>query len=44
VSQTGDKVTVQAGRSRFTGHAAFERFPSVDEVEATERVVVPEAR
>ena len=44
VSQTGDKVTVQAGRSRFTLASLPARdFPSVDEVEATERVRVPEA-
>lgn len=44
ISQTGDKVTVQAGRSRFTlATLPSNDFPSVDEVEATERVVVPEA-
>ncbi|MGV8960067.1 MAG: DNA polymerase III subunit beta [Stenotrophomonas sp.] len=44
VSQTGDKVTVQAGRSRFTlATLPANDFPSVDEVEATERVAVPEA-
>jgi len=44
VSQTGDKITVQAGRSRFTlATLPANDFPSVDEVEATERVVVPEA-
>jgi len=44
VSQTGDKVTVQAGRSRFTlASLPANDFPSVDEVEATERVKVPEA-
>jgi DNA polymerase-3 subunit beta len=44
VSQTGDKVTVQAGRSRFTlATLPANDFPSVDEVEATERVNVPEA-
>jgi len=44
VSQTGDKVTVQAGRSRFTlATLPANDFPSVDEVEATERVHVPEA-
>ena len=44
VSQTGDKVTVQAGRSRFTlATLSANDFPSVDEVEATERVAVPEA-
>ncbi|KRG41505.1 DNA polymerase III subunit beta [Stenotrophomonas pictorum JCM 9942] len=44
VSQTSDKITVQAGRSRFTlATLPANDFPSVDEVEATERVVVPEA-
>ena len=44
VSQSGDKVTVQAGRSRFTlATLPANDFPSVDEVEATERVTVPEA-
>ncbi len=44
VSVNGDKVTVQAGRSRFTlASLPANDFPSVDEVEATERVSVPEA-
>ena len=44
VTQTGDKVTVQAGRSRFTlASLSANDFPSLDEVEATERVRVPEA-
>ncbi|MBD8636976.1 DNA polymerase III subunit beta [Stenotrophomonas sp. WHRI 8082] len=44
VSQTGDKITVQAGRSRFTlATLPANDFPSVDEVEATERVVIGEA-
>jgi len=44
VTQTGDKVTVQAGRSRFTlASLPANDFPSVDEMEATERVRVPEA-
>ena len=44
VSQKTDKVTVQAGRSRFTlASLPANDFPSVDEVEATERVQVPEA-
>ncbi len=44
ISQTGDKVTVQAGRSRFTlATLPAGDFPSVDEVEATERIRVPEA-
>lgn len=44
VSQTGDKITVQAGRSRFTlATLPSSDFPSVDEVEATERVAIGEA-
>ena len=44
LSQSGDKITVQAGRSRFTlSSLPANDFPSVDEVEATERVSVPEA-
>ncbi len=44
VSQAGDKVTVQAGRSRFSlASLPANDFPSIDEVEATERVSVPEA-
>lgn len=44
VSLAGDKVTVQAGRSRFTlASLPANDFPSIDEVEATERVSVPEA-
>ncbi len=44
VSQAGDKVTVQAGRSRFTlASLPANDFPSIDEIEATERVDVPEA-
>lgn len=44
ISQSGDKVTVQAGRSRFTlASLPANDFPSIDEVEATERVQVPEA-
>ena len=43
ISQTGDKVSVQAGRSRFSlASLPADDFPSVDEVEATERVSVPE--
>ncbi|KRG72054.1 DNA polymerase III subunit beta [Pseudoxanthomonas dokdonensis] len=43
VSQSGDKVTVQAGRSRFSlATLPANDFPSVDEVEATERVSVSE--
>ena len=44
VSQTAEKVTVSAGRSRFTlATLPANDFPSIDEVEATERVRVPEA-
>lgn len=44
VSQSGEKITVQAGRSRFTlSSLPANDFPSIDEVEATERVSVPEA-
>ena len=44
VTQAGDKVTVQAGRSRFSlSSLPANDFPSIDEVEATEQVVVPEA-
>ncbi|ENE2729410.1 DNA polymerase III subunit beta [Stenotrophomonas maltophilia] len=44
VSQTGDKITMQAGRSRFTlATLPSNDFPSVDEVEATERVAIGEA-
>ncbi|GAA4856821.1 DNA polymerase III subunit beta [Luteimonas vadosa] len=42
--QQGDKITVQAGRSRFTlASLPANDFPSIDEVEANERVNVPEA-
>ncbi|HEY4556302.1 MAG TPA: DNA polymerase III subunit beta [Lysobacter sp.] len=44
VSQSGEKISVQASRSRFTlSSLPATDFPSVDEVEATERVHVPEA-
>ncbi|GAB3373349.1 DNA polymerase III subunit beta [Lysobacter rhizosphaerae] len=44
VSQAAEKITVQAGRSRFTlSTLPANDFPSIDEVEATERVRVPEA-
>ncbi|RPE80119.1 DNA polymerase III subunit beta [Vulcaniibacterium tengchongense] len=44
VSQSGDKIAVQAGRSRFSlSSLPANDFPSIDEVEATERVKVPEA-
>ena len=44
VSQNGDKVTVQAGRSRFSlTSLPANDFPSIDEFEATDRVNVAEA-
>ena len=44
ISQSGDKVTVQAGRSRFSlASLPANDFPSLDEVDATEQVSVPEA-
>lgn len=43
VSQSAEKITVAAGRSRFTlASLPAQDFPSIDEVEATERVRVPE--
>lgn len=43
VTQSGDKVTVQAGRSRFTlATLPANDFPSVDDVDLVERIVVPE--
>jgi DNA polymerase III subunit beta len=45
VSQSGDKVTVSAGRSRFSlASLPANDFPALDEVDATERVRVAEAR
>lgn len=44
IAQTGDKVTVSAGRSRFTlATLPSNDFPSVDEVEATDRIAISEA-
>ncbi len=44
VSQAGDKITVQAGRSRFSlSSLPANDFPSIDEVDATEHVQVPES-
>ena len=44
VTQQGDKITVQAGRSRFSlASLPANDFPSIDEFEATERVTVAEA-
>lgn len=44
ITQSGDKITVQAGRSRFTlASLPANDFPALDEVDATERVKVGEA-
>ena len=44
VSQAADKITVQAGRSRFTlSSLPANDFPALDEVDTTERVTVAEA-
>ncbi|MEQ1513281.1 MAG: DNA polymerase III subunit beta [Lysobacteraceae bacterium] len=44
VTQAGDKITVSAGRSRFTlASLPANDFPALDEVDATERVRVGEA-
>ncbi len=44
IAQVGDKVTVSAGRSRFTlASLPANDFPALDEVDATERVRVGEA-
>lgn len=44
ISQSGDKITVQAGRSRFSlASLPANDFPALDEVDATERVKVGEA-
>ena len=44
VSQTDDKVTVQAGRSRFTLAAlSANEFPAIEDIELVERIRVPEA-
>ncbi|SIQ27548.1 DNA polymerase III subunit beta [Solilutibacter tolerans] len=44
VTQSGDKITVQAGRSRFSlSSLPANDFPSIDEVDATEHVQVPES-
>lgn len=43
VSQSGDKISVQAGRSRFSlSSLPANDFPSIDEVDATEHIRVPE--
>lgn len=44
VSRSGDKVGVQAGRSRFSlSSLSANDFPALDEVDASERVTIPEA-
>ena len=44
INRAGDKVTVSAGRSRFTlASLPANDFPALDEVDATERVRVGEA-
>ncbi|KGM53417.1 DNA polymerase III subunit beta [Lysobacter daejeonensis GH1-9] len=44
ISQSAEKITVQAGRSRFTlSSLPANDFPSIEEIETTERVRVPEA-
>ncbi len=44
ISQSAEKITVSAGRSRFTlASLPANDFPAIDEVEATERVRVAEA-
>jgi DNA polymerase-3 subunit beta len=44
VSQTEDKVTLQAGRSRFTLAAlSANEFPAIEDIELVERIRVPEA-
>ncbi|MGG6462982.1 DNA polymerase III subunit beta [Solilutibacter silvestris] len=44
MTQSGDKMTVQAGRSRFSlATLPANDFPSIDEVDATERVEISES-
>jgi DNA polymerase-3 subunit beta len=44
ISQAGDKVTVQAGRSRFTlASLPANDFPAIEDLELVERVRMPEA-
>jgi DNA polymerase-3 subunit beta len=44
INQTDDKVTLQAGRSRFTLAALpSNEFPAIDDIELVERIRVPEA-
>jgi DNA polymerase-3 subunit beta len=43
-AETGEKVTVQAGRSRFSlASLPANDFPALDDMEASERISVPEA-
>jgi DNA polymerase-3 subunit beta len=43
-SLSGDRVTVQAGRSRFTlATLPSKEFPAIDDLELVERIQVPEA-
>ena len=44
ISQTSDKVTIQAGRSRFTlASLPANDFPSLDEVDVSDQLHTPEA-
>ncbi|MDR2871838.1 MAG: DNA polymerase III subunit beta [Xanthomonadaceae bacterium] len=44
LTQTNEKLNIQAGRSRFTlATLPANDFPSIDEVEANERISIPEA-
>lgn len=44
LTQTDDKITVQAGRSRFTlVSLSANEFPAIEDIELVERVRVPEA-
>jgi len=44
ISQSGSKINLQAGRSRFSlSSLPANDFPSIDELESTEQVQVPEA-
>ncbi|AAF82815.1 DNA polymerase III subunit beta [Xylella fastidiosa] len=43
VYQSDDKITLQAGRSRFTlATLPANDFPSIDKIEVTERIIIPE--
>jgi DNA polymerase-3 subunit beta len=43
ISQTGEKITLQAGRSRFTlATLPSNEFPSVEDLELVERIRIPE--